>query len=86
MEKGGMEILDGVYDIDSLVANLVGSGRGFETDRNAVEVIWGGGEQTFPDNDKMSLARELADLIGARFAASQQEDTKPELPTIAVRD
>ena len=73
-------------NLDMIVANLVGAGRGFETDRNAVEVFWDRGEQSFPENDKMTLARELADLIGARFAATQQEDSKPELPTIAVRD
>jgi phosphopantothenoylcysteine decarboxylase/phosphopantothenate--cysteine ligase len=73
-------------NLDMIVANLVGDGRGFESDRNAVEVYWKGGEQSLPDNDKMSLARDLAELIGNRFETTLQDETKPELPTIAVRD
>ena len=73
-------------NLDMIVANLVGKGRGFETDRNAVEVYWKGGEQSFPDNDKITLARDLAELIGRQYDARAQEETEPELPTIAVRD
>ena len=73
-------------NLDMIIANQVGENLGFETDHNAVEVFWKGGEQSFPTDDKNSLAGKLIVLIADRFQAGQHDDTKPELPTLAVRD
>lgn len=72
--------------VDMIVANLVGKDLGFDADDNAVDVFWNGGEKSFSKRDKVMLARELATLIAQRFAADRHDETKPELPTIAVRD
>ncbi len=73
-------------NLDMIVANLVGNGRGFDTDRNAVEAFWQDGERTFPENSKKELASELLALIVTRYQAGLQGDTKTELPALAVRD
>ena len=73
-------------NLDMIVANLVGGGRGFDSDRNAVEVFWRDGSQAFPEDDKTVLAAELIGLIASRFVASELDDTKTELPNLAVRD
>ena len=72
--------------IDMIVANLVGEDRGFESDDNAVDVYWQGGEESYSMRDKAMLARDLATLIAQRFAESHHDETKPELPTLAARD
>lgn len=69
-----------------IIANLVGKDLGFETDDNAVEVFWEGGEKSFSKRDKAMLARDLAALIAERYLDKIHADTKPELPTIMVRD
>lgn len=69
-----------------IIANLVGKDLGFETDDNAVEVFWEGGEKSFSKRDKAMLARDLAALIAERYLDNIHADTKPELPTIMVRD
>lgn len=54
--------------LNMIVANQVGENRGFDSDVNAVEVYWQGGEQAFDTVEKTELARELIKLIAARFA------------------
>ncbi|MBT6846922.1 MAG: hypothetical protein HOA14_05845, partial [Planctomycetaceae bacterium] len=66
--------------------NLVGKNLGFETDRNAVEVFWRGGEASFPIAAKDKLAEDLVALIGTQYLESISADTQIELPTIAIRD
>ncbi|MDH4072388.1 MAG: bifunctional phosphopantothenoylcysteine decarboxylase/phosphopantothenate--cysteine ligase CoaBC [Gammaproteobacteria bacterium] len=73
-------------NLDMIVANLVGRDRGFETDRNAVDVYWKGGERSFPESEKRKLADGIIALVGERYAASRHEDTRPELPALASRD
>lgn len=53
--------------LNMIVANQVGEGRGFDSDVNAVEVFWPGGEQAFDTVEKTELARELIKLIAARY-------------------
>lgn len=72
--------------LDMIVANLVGKDLGFETDDNAVDVFWDGGEKSFSKRDKAMLARELVALITERYIESSHTETKPELPTKMVRD
>jgi phosphopantothenoylcysteine decarboxylase/phosphopantothenate--cysteine ligase len=54
-------------DLDLIVANQVGGGRGFNADENAVEVYWKTGERSYPTMGKAELARELVKLIAAHF-------------------
>ena len=70
--------------LDMIVANLVGAGRGFDTDENTVEVFWKDGERTFPTMDKRSLADELMTLIAERY--QENADTHPGIPALAVSD
>ena len=72
--------------LDMIVANLVGNNRGFETDRNAVEVFWADGSRSFPESDKALLARQLVALIVARYRERHDADSNNEFPAIAVRD
>jgi len=54
--------------LDMIVANLVGAGRGFDSDENAVDVFWQGGEQSFAMASKLELARAIVKLVAERFA------------------
>jgi len=71
-------------NLDMIVANLVGRNRGFETERNAVEVYWPGGERKFPETGKPALARQLITLIAERYAASVAG--RADLRTVSARD
>jgi phosphopantothenoylcysteine decarboxylase/phosphopantothenate--cysteine ligase len=61
--------------LDLIVANQVGGGRGFNADENAVEVFWENGERSFPTMDKADLARELVQLIAGHFEAGRATGT-----------
>ena len=61
--------------LDLVVANQVGAGRGFNADENAVEVYWTRGERSFPTMNKADLARELVRLIAAHFEAARGTGT-----------
>ncbi|MGH8501662.1 MAG: bifunctional phosphopantothenoylcysteine decarboxylase/phosphopantothenate--cysteine ligase CoaBC [Gammaproteobacteria bacterium] len=56
-----------VKQLDMIAANLVGAGRGFECEDNALEVFWPGGHQSLPSASKDQLARELIGLIAQRY-------------------
>jgi phosphopantothenoylcysteine decarboxylase/phosphopantothenate--cysteine ligase len=60
--------------VDMIAANRVGSadGRrlGFESDDNALLVLWPGGSQSLPSMPKGRLAGELVDLVCERYLAS----------------
>ena len=55
--------------IEMIAANLVGDGQAFETDDNALLVLWEGGRCRLPQQAKSSLARQLVHLIADRFDA-----------------
>ncbi len=55
--------------LDMIAANLVGASQGFETDDNALLVIWEGGKVALPTQNKSQLAVELVKLIADRFDA-----------------
>jgi phosphopantothenoylcysteine decarboxylase/phosphopantothenate--cysteine ligase len=71
-------------NLDMIIANLVGAGRGFDADDNAVEVFWPGGERAYPKQDKRALARDLVALIADRYEKSA--DTDPGMAALAIRD
>ncbi len=53
--------------LDMIVANRVGSDRGFDVDDNAVDIYWNGGEQSFPSAAKTDLAAQIIELVAERF-------------------
>lgn len=55
--------------VQMVAANLVGEGRGFESDLNALEVFWRDGSRRFDIAPKPILARQLAALIAERYHA-----------------
>lgn len=71
---------------DMIVANLVGRDLGFETDDNAVDVYWEGGEQSFSKKDKAMLAVDLASLIAARYLEHGRTATNTKRPAIMAGD
>lgn len=58
--------------LDMIAANLVGPGKGFEVDDNALHVIWGDGQQALPVAPKNVLARQLVDLICQQLSRDEQ--------------
>lgn len=73
-------------NLNMIVANLVGPNLGFETDNNAVDVYWRGGEMSFPMTEKDKLADALIELIASHYEQAINAETQTELPAIAVRD
>jgi phosphopantothenoylcysteine decarboxylase/phosphopantothenate--cysteine ligase len=56
--------------LDMIAANDVGGEQGgFDSDENALLVLWEGGRQELPMTGKLRLARQLVDLIGRRIHA-----------------
>jgi phosphopantothenoylcysteine decarboxylase/phosphopantothenate--cysteine ligase len=58
-------------NLDLIAANLVAPGQGFESDENALLVLWPGGEQELARDRKERLARALIALIAQRFRATR---------------
>ncbi len=61
--------------IDMIAANQVGPAadghqRGFDTEDNALLVLWPGGSKSLPSMSKGRLAGELADILCERYLAS----------------
>ncbi len=54
--------------LDVIAANQVGVvGSGFESEQNALHVLWEGGEQVLPLADKRLLGQQLVALIAQRY-------------------
>ena len=61
--------------VNMIAANVVGDGRGFEVEENALQVYWEGGSKTLDRTGKARLARQLVELIAERFQyANRQEN------------
>ncbi|MGH8541000.1 MAG: bifunctional phosphopantothenoylcysteine decarboxylase/phosphopantothenate--cysteine ligase CoaBC [Stenotrophobium sp.] len=58
--------------LDLIAANLVGNGRAFDRDDNALHLFWPGGERELAPASKAELARELAQVIAERYAARKK--------------
>jgi len=52
--------------LDLLAANLVGKGRGFDQDDNALTLYWKGGKLELHNGPKIELARQLVQIISER--------------------
>ena len=55
--------------LDLIAANAVGAGLGFETDHNALTLLWPGGQRELPRASKAALARALMAEIAERLHA-----------------
>ena len=56
--------------LNMIAANQVGlPGSGFESEQNALHVLWEGGEQVLPLADKTGLGHDLVALIAERYHA-----------------
>lgn len=53
--------------LDLIAANLVGGGRAFDREDNALHLFWPGGDQELAPASKTALARELAQVIASRY-------------------
>jgi phosphopantothenoylcysteine decarboxylase/phosphopantothenate--cysteine ligase len=58
-----------------IVANLVGENLCFDADDNEVIVLWQEGRQVLPKLSKQELARQLVDVVAARYRLAQAETT-----------
>ena len=57
-------------NLDMIAANWVGRPEGgFDSDNNALQVYWLGGQLTFPLSSKQQLAEQLVYLIAERFTS-----------------
>jgi phosphopantothenoylcysteine decarboxylase/phosphopantothenate--cysteine ligase len=54
--------------LDLLAANLVGKGKGFDQDDNALTLYWKGGKLELSNGPKLELARRLVQVIAERYA------------------
>ena len=53
--------------LDMIAANQVGQGMGFESEDNALEVIWNGGNINLGLNSKDKIARQLIDIVAKHY-------------------
>ena len=62
--------------VELIAANQVGKGLGFDTDDNALLLVWEGGSRTLERTSKPRLARQLVEQIAELFLAGKnlQED------------
>lgn len=60
--------------LQMVAANLVGAGKAFDQDSNALEVVWRGGSVSLPEMDKKRLAQELMHLINTHYQTWKQQD------------
>jgi phosphopantothenoylcysteine decarboxylase/phosphopantothenate--cysteine ligase len=72
--------------LDMIVANRVGENIGFDTDDNAVDVYWKGGEQRFDKAAKSELAEQVIKLVAARYLDARGADTQPTLARLHAID
>jgi phosphopantothenoylcysteine decarboxylase/phosphopantothenate--cysteine ligase len=59
--------------LQMVAANLVGAGKAFDQDSNALEVVWQGGSTSLPEMDKKQLAQALMQLISAHYQTWKQQ-------------
>lgn len=62
-------------NLDMVAANRVGDGLGFDSDRNALEVYWRGGSRPLGTASKELLARQLLEIIVARYREQTSEQS-----------
>ena len=71
-------------NLDMIVANRVGGGKGFDRDDNEVQVFWQGGEESMPLASKREIAEQLVELIAKLYTARLDKSNK--VTAIAASD
>lgn len=61
--------------LDMIAANQVGNGLGFNTEDNALEVLWHGGSVSLERQSKDKLARKLIHIVADRFHEKNPDQT-----------
>ena len=64
-------------ELDMIIANKVGSNLGFDSDENSVLVLWNGGSKHYKKQLKISLAKQLVQLISKRYMTNSEINKKP---------
>lgn len=67
--------------VNMIAANLVGAGKGFAADENALQVFWPEGEREFSLMSKTKLARQLLTLIARIYQAHTHPHAEKEKRT-----
>ncbi len=58
-------------NLDMIIGNLVGGTEtGFNSEKNAVEVYWADGKESFPIQPKENLAKKLIELLSIQYLGS----------------
>ena len=60
-------------NLDMIAANRVGDNLGFDREENALEVFWTGGSESLTTAPKEKLARQLLEIIIARYRKKSSE-------------
>ena len=68
--------------LDMIIANRVGDDCGFDSDDNAVNVLWNDGEKRFAKSGKAELANRLIALVAERYNAERGADNKDKVIAI----
>ena len=63
-------------ELDMIIANKVGSNLGFDSDENSVLVLWNGGSKRYKKQLKISLAKQLVQLISKRYMTNSEINKK----------
>jgi phosphopantothenoylcysteine decarboxylase/phosphopantothenate--cysteine ligase len=64
--------------VEMIAANLVGEGRGFESDENELLLVWEGGKCWLSKDSKTRLAHLLIDKIATVYAQRFNKQSSPE--------
>jgi phosphopantothenoylcysteine decarboxylase/phosphopantothenate--cysteine ligase len=65
--------------LDLVAANWVGtSGQGFDSDDNALELFWEGGQASLPQAPKTRLARQLVEVIARLYQEKHPQGTEQD--------
>ena len=63
-------------ELDMIIANKVGSNLGFDSEENSVLVLWNGGSKRYKKQLKISLAKQLVQLISKRYMTNSEINKK----------
>lgn len=72
--------------VDMIAANQVGAGLGFDVDENALQVFWQTGEAVLPQTRKTKLARQLVNLIAARYQQRNSDMDSARVINLHAKD
>jgi phosphopantothenoylcysteine decarboxylase/phosphopantothenate--cysteine ligase len=65
--------------LDMIAANEVGPGLGFESEDNALHVLWDGGSVFLARTRKEQLARQLLEVVAMRFHSKHNRESRIDL-------